>query len=68
MFVIATQSCEDVLEDRMNSLWKAIEFYDKAMSQSDNGLGIHRDAIDWLRSASEEAIDAYNAQCAYNAQ
>lgn len=52
---------EQTLEDRINSMLRAIDFYDKAMSQSDNGTGARRDAIDWLRQSAEEVSDAYFA-------
>lgn len=49
------------LSNRMAELARAKDFFDKAMSQPNDGTGVQREAIDWLRSASGDVIDAYFA-------
>lgn len=50
--------CYQQLEDRFNSMNRALEFFDQAMLQPDQ-YGTQRDAIDWLRESAAELRDAY---------
>ena len=55
-----SETCESAEHRAMQRLADALDFLDKCRSQPNSGeTGAYRDAVEWVESASREAVEAH---------